>query len=189
MTYKREPLPPNTNVEKDWVSIVVGCGDSKQTYLTKRVRLGAVYDVCDCAKIREQLGRGERLDNICPYCNHLQVKVDPTLEVKERKKLVNSILMYEKQDLIRISRTPKSTLEQMSNEELFMSYKNCDELKNKLTHDMRYYEIPCFSCGKECAKQEINSHGTIEIEPDEFGFNTGSLCHKCYEEELKYFDY
>ena len=189
MKITREALPPNTNVEKEWVKIELGYGKNRQTYITKRVRLGAVYNVCGCTEIKEQLERGERLDNICPYCNHLQVEEDRNLEIKERKKLVNAILNTEKQELIRISRTPKNELEQMSNEVLFNHFKSCDEGRNKLTHNKDTYEIPCIDCGLYVAISEVECHGHVDIEPDEFGYNTGSLCHKCYEKELKQFDY
>ena len=185
----REALPPNTNVEKEWVEIELGSGNNKHTYLTKKVRLGAVYNVCDCIEIHEQLERGERLDNICPHCNHLQVEEDKNLEVKERKKLVNAILNMEKQELIRISRTPKIELESMSNEKLFSHFKCCNESMGKLTHDKKSYEIPCIDCGMYTSKGEIEVHGTIDVTPDEFGFHKGTMCHQCYEKELERLEY
>ena len=188
VSMKREPLPPNTSVENEWVNIELGEGTNKQTFLTKRVRLGALYDVCSCDEIQEQLGRGERIDNICPYCNHLQVEIDYDLEKKERVRMVNRILELERYSLSRLSRTTKKELEGMTNEKLFSRLKCTEEMIQTMgvaLYDKETYEIPCISCGLEVDKMSIKCHDPIEIEPDEFGYNIGSICIECYKNELE----
>ena len=191
VTVKRTPLTPNTDVENEWVQIELGEGINKQKILTKRIRLGAVYTLCNCPEIQDQIKNGFRVDNICPYCNNLQVEIDKGLEAKERSKLVNSILKQEHYSLIKVSRTPKIELIKMSNEKLFGHYRNTVESNSHGTAviDKTAYEIPCIDCGMYTSKGEIEVHGTTDITTDEFGFHKGSMCHQCYEKELKHFDY
>ena len=79
----------------------------------------------------------------------------------------------------------------MSNEKLFAHYRNTVESNSHGTAviDKKSYEIPCIYCGMYTAKSEIVVHGTIDTTPDEYGFHKGSVCHQCYEKELKNFDY
>jgi len=191
VTVKRTPLTPNTDAENEWVQIELGEGINKTTVLTKRIRLGAVYSLCDCPEIQEQVKEGFRVDNICPYCNNLQVEIDKGLESKERTKLVNSILKMEHYTLIKLSRTPKIELIKMSNEKLFGLYRNIVEANSHGTAviDKTTYEIPCMDCGMYASKGEIEVHGITDITPDEFGFHKGTMCHQCYEKELEHFDY
>jgi Zn finger protein HypA/HybF involved in hydrogenase expression len=191
VTVKRTPLTPNTDVENEWVQIELGEGKEKTTVLTKRIRLGAVYTLCDCTEIQDQIKNGYRVDNICPHCNNLQVEIDKDLEAKERTKLVNAILKMEHYSLIKVSRVPKIELIKMSNEKLFSHYRNTDE---SLSHgtaviDKKAYEIPCIDCGMYASRGEIEVHGTTDMTPDEFGFHKGSMCHQCYEKELKHLEY
>ena len=190
-TVKRTPLTPNTDVENEWVQIELGEGKEKTTVLTKRIRLGAVYTLCNCPEIQEQIQNGYRVDNTCPHCNNMQVEIDKDLEAKERTKLVNAILKMEHYSLIKLSRTPKIELMKMSNEKLFGHYRNTDE---SLSHgtaiiDKKAYEIPCIYCGMHTSKGEIEVHGTTDITPDEFGFHKGSMCNQCYEKELIHLEY
>ena len=191
VTVKRTPLVPNTDVENEWVQIEIGEGEEKTRVLTKRIRLGALYTLCDCPEIQDQIKNGYRVDNICPYCKNLQVEVDKALEAKERSKLVNAILKMEHYSLIKLSRTTKMELIKMSNEILFGHYRNTVE---SLSHgtaviDKTAYEMPCINCGLYVSKGELDVYGTTDITADEFGFHKGSICHKCYEKELKYLDY
>ena len=191
VTVKRTPLTPNPDVENEWVQIELGEGVNKTKVLTKRIRLGAVYTLCNCPELHEQIKNGYRVDNICPHCNNLQVEIDKGLEAKERSKLVNAILKIEHYTLIKMSRMPKIELIKMSNEKLFAHYRNTLESISHGTAviDKKSYEIPCIDCGKYTAKSEIEVHGTTDITPDEFGFHKGSMCHQCYEEELERLDY
>ena len=191
VTVKRTPLTPNTDVENEWVEIELGHGINKIRSLTKRIRLGAVYTLCNCPEIHEQIKNGYRVDNICPHCNNLQVEIDKGLEAKERSKLVNSILKQEHYSLIKLSRTPKIELIKMSNEKLFAHYRNTVESNSHGTAviDKTAYEIPCIDCGMYASKGEIDMHGTTDITPDEFGFHKGSMCHQCYEKELEHLEY
>ena len=86
---------------------------------------------------------------------------------------------------------PKIELIKMSNEKLFSHYRNTVESisHGKAVIDKPSYEIPCVDCGMYTAKSEIEVHGTIDTTPDEYGFHKGSMCHQCYEKELKNFDY
>jgi len=190
-TVKRTPLTPNTDVENEWIQIELGCGEDKTKVLTKRIRLGALYTLCDCPEIQEQIANGFRVDNICPYCKNLQVEIDKGLEAKERTKLVNAILKMEHYSLIKVSRTPKIELIKMSNEILFGHYRNTIE---SLSHgtaviDKTSYEIPCIDCGLYVSKGELEVHGSTSITADEFGFHKGSMCHQCYEKELIHLEY
>ena len=191
VTIKVTPLSPNTDVENEWVQIELGKGTDKTTVLTKRIRLGAVYTLCNCPEIQEQINNGYRVDNVCPHCNNLQVKVDKDLEVKERSKLVNAILKMEHYSLIKLSRTPKIELIKMSNEKLFNHYRNTVESQSHGTAviDKTVYEIPCIDCGMYVSKGELEVHGTINVTTDEFGFHKGSMCKQCYEKELVRLEY
>ena len=158
-TVKRTPLTPNTDMENEWVQIELGCGEDKTKVLTKRIRLGALYTLCDCPEIQDQIKNGYRVDNICPYCKNLQVEVDKALEAKERSKLVNAILKMEHYSLIKLSRTTKMELIKMSNEILFGHYRNTVE---SLSHgtaviDKTSYEIPCIDCDAFRIKRDLES--------------------------------